>query len=186
MDKFWWLTLGLLIGWIVHWIFNILFCKCKCTNENCSKHGTKKTNPTPYNNPTPRSDFKPSTPAPTALPVVTDAASETPAVSAAAPITAAVLPTLAAFLNKDGTDNLEIIEGIGPKIGELLNNAGIHRFHELASTPVATLEGILKEGGSHFQLANPGTWPEQAALIAKGDVAAFEQLIGELKGGVRT
>jgi len=120
---------------------------------------------------------------------VTDAASE-PVVAPvpAAPVSAAaaVLPTLAAFLNKDGTDNLQVIEGIGPKIGELLNAAGIHRFHELATTPVATLEGILKEGGSHFQLANPSTWPEQAALIAKGDVAAFEQLIGELKGGVRT
>jgi len=189
MDKFWWLTLGLLIGWIVHWIFNILFCKCKCTNENCSKHGTKKNTPTPYN-PTPRSDFKPNPPTtPTVLPVVTDAASE-PVVAPvpAAPVSAAaaVLPTLAAFLNKDGTDNLQVIEGIGPKIGELLNAAGIHRFHELATTPVATLEGILKEGGSHFQLANPSTWPEQAALIAKGDVAAFEQLIGELKGGVRT
>jgi predicted flap endonuclease-1-like 5' DNA nuclease len=186
MDKFWWLTLGLLIGWIVHWIFNILFCKCKCTNENCSKHGTKKTLPTPYNDPA-RSNLRPNSPPPaTVLPPVTDAAtSTTTSVSDVTPV-AAVLPTLAAFLTKDGQDNLQVIEGIGPKISELLNNAGIHRFHELATTPVATLEGILKEGGSHFQLANPGTWPEQAALIAKGDIAEFERLIGELKGGVRT
>ncbi len=194
MDKFWWLTLGLLIGWVVHWIFNLLFCKCKCTNENCSKHGTKKINPTPYKHTPARPDLsKPNTPPVDApLPRVTDAVIP-PVAPAVAPVpladvppAVAALPTLAAYLTKDGKDNLQVIEGIGPKIGELLNAAGIHRFHELATTPVPTLETILREGGSSFQLANPGTWPEQAALIAKGDADGFERLIGELKGGVRT
>lgn len=155
MDKFWWLVLGLLIGWVAHWIFNLLFCKCKCTNENCSKHG----NPAQSNNYIPTGTSSTLT-------------------GAAAGVTS--------FKTKDGQDDLQVIEGIGPKISVLLNDAGIHRFSELASTPIATLENILKEAGPHFHLANPSTWPEQAALIAKGDITGFERLVAELKGGVRT
>jgi large subunit ribosomal protein L21 len=82
-------------------------------------------------------------------------------------------------------DDLVLIEGIGPKINELMIKGGITMFAQLAATPVEKLKEILKSGGSRFASHDPGTWPEQAALAAKGDWAAFKTLTDELDAGVR-
>ena len=84
-----------------------------------------------------------------------------------------------------GADDLQKIEGIGPKVANLLHAAGINTFAQLASTPVAKLKEILHNAGSHFAMMDPGTWPEQSALAAKGDWAALDKLEDELKGGRR-
>lgn len=85
---------------------------------------------------------------------------------------------------RGGKDDLTIIEGIGPKIAELFLNAGIDSFAKLAKAPVADLQKILTAAGSRYALANPGTWPQQAALAVKGDWAALRKLMEELVGGV--
>ena len=82
-------------------------------------------------------------------------------------------------------DDLVKIEGVGPKINELLLAAGITTFKKLADTPVSALKKLLAEAGSRFKAWDPTTWPEQAALAAKGDWEAFEKLTAELKGGRR-
>ena len=86
---------------------------------------------------------------------------------------------------RDGSDDLELIEGIGPKIAELLKAAGIDTFDALAKAPVDKVQEVLEAGGSKFNLAKPATWAEQAALAASGDWAAFDKLTEELVGGVR-
>ena len=86
---------------------------------------------------------------------------------------------------RDGSDDLELIEGIGPKIAELLKGAGIDTFDALAKAPVEKVQEVLEAGGSKFNLAKPATWAEQAALAASGDWAAFDKLTEELVGGVR-
>ena len=86
---------------------------------------------------------------------------------------------------RDGSDDLELIEGIGPKIAELLKGAGINTFDALAKAPVETVQAVLEAGGSKFNLAKPASWAEQAALAASGDWAAFDKLTEELVGGVR-
>ncbi len=86
---------------------------------------------------------------------------------------------------RDGSDDLELIEGIGPKIAELLKAAGIDTFDALAKAPVETVQAVLEAGGSKFNLAKPASWAEQAALAASGDWAAFDKLTEELVGGVR-
>ena len=86
---------------------------------------------------------------------------------------------------RDGSDDLELIEGIGPKIAELLKAAGIDTFDALAKAPVEKVQEVLEAGGSKFNLAKPATWAEQAALAASGDWAAFDKLTEELVGGVR-
>ncbi|MCA9938707.1 MAG: hypothetical protein KC418_08695 [Anaerolineales bacterium] len=80
-------------------------------------------------------------------------------------------------------DNLTKIEGVGPKIAGLLNQAGIMTFAQLAQAEVGHLQGILAEGGPRFQLADPGSWPEQATLAAAGDWEALRRLQDNLKGG---
>jgi len=86
---------------------------------------------------------------------------------------------------RDGSDDLELIEGIGPKIAGLLKDAGIGSFEALAKAEPAKLTEVLQAAGSKFNMAKPETWPEQAALAAKGDWAGFDKLTQELVGGVR-
>lgn len=63
----------------------------------------------------------------------------------------------------------KVVEGIGPKIAELLNEADIWTFQDLAFTPVTRLREILDAGGSRFQIHNPETWPRQSALASVGN-----------------
>ena len=80
-------------------------------------------------------------------------------------------------------DDLKKIEGIGPKIAELLNAAGISTFAELAKAKLATLQGVLDAAGSRYKMHDPGTWAKQAKLAADGNwekLAAWQE---ELKGG---
>ncbi len=70
-------------------------------------------------------------------------------------------------------DDLTKIEGIGPKIAELLRNDGIITFEKLSETSEETLKGILAKAGKRFQVHNPTTWAAQAKMAAKGDWVAL-------------
>lgn len=78
-------------------------------------------------------------------------------------------------------EDLTKIEGIGPKINQVLQDNGIHTFAQLAATGVADLEAILSR--ANLRLANPATWPEQARLAAEGRWDEFAQLTSRLRGG---
>jgi predicted flap endonuclease-1-like 5' DNA nuclease len=78
-------------------------------------------------------------------------------------------------------DDLTHIEGIGPKINSLLQEAGISSFTQLAGTDVSKLDEILDKAG--ITLADPKTWPEQAELAAGDQWEELEKLQGELSGG---
>ena len=78
-------------------------------------------------------------------------------------------------------DDLEIIEGIGPKIASLLNQAGVTSFAQLAAMEPARISEILH--GANLRLADPTSWPEQARLAANGDKAGLQALQDRLKGG---
>jgi predicted flap endonuclease-1-like 5' DNA nuclease len=80
-------------------------------------------------------------------------------------------------------DDLKRIEGIGPKIASLLQNAGIATFAQLSATSVEQLREILD--AVNLRIADPSTWPEQAALAAAGDREGLVSLQSELKGGRR-
>jgi len=80
-------------------------------------------------------------------------------------------------------DDLTRIEGIGPKIQELLYAAKIYTFVQLSKTDVARLKGILDDAGERFQMHEPKTWPEQADLAAKGKWAELAALQELLRGG---
>ncbi|MGD8624259.1 MAG: helix-hairpin-helix domain-containing protein [Anaerolineae bacterium] len=83
-------------------------------------------------------------------------------------------------------DDLKVIEGIGPKIASVLQNAGIQTFAALAALDPQRIEEILAaESANLLRLANPATWPEQAGLAAEGRWQELEKLQDELKGGRR-
>ena len=81
-------------------------------------------------------------------------------------------------------DDLKKIEGVGPKIAEIFNAAGINTYAELAATSVDKLSEILAEAGSRYASKNPGTWPEQAKLAAEGNWEVLKDLQEKLKGGL--
>ena len=80
-------------------------------------------------------------------------------------------------------DDLTIVEGIGPKIAELLNAAGITTFAQLADADDATVQQVLTDAGSQFTLHNAATWNEQAALARDGKMDELNELKDRLKGG---
>ncbi len=82
--------------------------------------------------------------------------------------------------------DLQLVEGIGPKIAALLIENNVNDLGQLAVTPVERLREILAGAGRRFRLADPGTWPRQAQLAAAGEWAALTQLQTELKAGRET
>ncbi len=90
-------------------------------------------------------------------------------------------PTAAAAAS--AKDDLKKVEGIGPKIEGLLNADGIMTFSQLASASTERLQKILDDAGPRYRIADPGTWPEQAALARDGKWDELETLQDNLKGG---
>lgn len=64
-------------------------------------------------------------------------------------------------------DDLKKLEGIGPRIEKLLNDAGIKSYAKLATMDRNHLKELLEQGGSEFSMNEPKSWPYQAELAAK-------------------
>lgn len=111
-------------------------------------------------------------------PIEEKAAAPVPAVPVVAPEPAAPVeePAPAPVV-----DDLEIIEGIGPKIAAVLKAAGVTSFAQLAGMAPEAIGEMLKAGG--IRLADPGSWPEQARLAAAGDQQGLEELQKRLTAG---
>jgi len=80
-------------------------------------------------------------------------------------------------------DDLKLIEGVGPKIADLLINAGIVTFADLAATSAEKVTDILSAAGSNFATHNPTTWSEQAILARDGKWDELKELQDRLNGG---
>lgn len=78
-------------------------------------------------------------------------------------------------------DNLEIIEGIGPKISQILKTAGVTTFKELSIMDPTEIKKILV--ASNLRVNDPTTWPEQARLAELGDMQALIEFQNRLRGG---
>lgn len=77
--------------------------------------------------------------------------------------------TLSHFME---VDNLEKIIGIGPKVADVLNAAGIKTFADLAESSVDKIMEILSAADSPISNTNmmsPAEWIEQAKLLADSD-----------------
>lgn len=71
------------------------------------------------------------------------------------------------------TDDLQVINGIGPVIEGLLNGIGISTWSDLAAADVDALSSMLADAGSRFARHDPSTWPLQARLLERGEWDAF-------------
>ena len=80
-------------------------------------------------------------------------------------------------------DNLKKIEGIGPKIEEILKAGGITTFSILSTSKYDDLKALLNEAGSRYKMHDPKTWPQQAELADKGAWSELSDLQDHLLGG---
>jgi hypothetical protein len=80
-------------------------------------------------------------------------------------------------------DDLKIVEGIGPKIAELLNAAGINSWKALSETAPERIREVLDAAGPQFNIHEPATWPEQARLANAADWDALKKMQEALDGG---
>ncbi|SHL46161.1 hypothetical protein [Flavobacterium chilense] len=80
-------------------------------------------------------------------------------------------------------NDLKIVEGIGPKIEALFNEAGITTWHQLSETSTEKLQSILDAGGENYAIHNPSTWARQALLAYEGKWQELKDWQDSLIGG---
>lgn len=108
------------------------------------------------------------------------------AAATAAPVAAALTtPAAPKLVLPKGwkMNDLKLVEGIGPKIEELLHAADIKTWAGLAASTADQLKEILDAAGERFRIHDPGTWPTQAGLLANGEWDKFKEYTEFLKGG---
>ena len=96
-------------------------------------------------------------------------------------------PTAEAPAKKSGkaikADDLKIVEGVGPKIEQLLKEGGITTLAIMGETDAEKIREILHAAGARYQMHDPTTWPAQAKIAASGDWDALKELQDRLQGG---
>lgn len=80
-------------------------------------------------------------------------------------------------------DDLTRIEGVGPKVQDILKDAGILTFRDIATTPLYKIKEHLQNAGPHYNMVDSSTWTEQALLAAEGRWDELEVRQEELIGG---
>lgn len=177
-----WLILGILIGWLLSYLFSK-----RSVKTPISKPTKTETPPTSkLANITNSETITPTaTPATlTATPVAKTKLATPPAPKSVANEIDITAAKAAGFSLKNAHD-LTIIEGIGPKINDLLIENGIKTFAALAEKTVPQLRATLDKGGARFRIANPATWAKQAELASVNKWNDLKKLQGELSGGVK-
>lgn len=80
-------------------------------------------------------------------------------------------------------DDLTRLEGIGPKVAQVLASIGITTFKALAEADYDQVKQALVDAGWPYM--DPAGWIEQAKLAAEGRWEELARLQEELKGGRR-
>ncbi|NJM51823.1 MAG: hypothetical protein HC843_13940 [Sphingomonadales bacterium] len=77
-------------------------------------------------------------------------------------------------------DNLELLKGVGPKLNALLKSLGVTSFEQVANWTAADIRDVDSKLGNFAGRIGRDNWVDQAKLLAKGDVTAFEKKYGSL------
>jgi len=83
--------------------------------------------------------------------------------------------------------NLQVVDGIGPKIETILKENGIKDLKKLANTKPEEIRYILDKEGDRFSFHNPSSWPNQARIyLEKGpeELEEYQEFLRLKKVGV--
>ncbi|MCC6615410.1 MAG: hypothetical protein IT320_18195 [Anaerolineae bacterium] len=79
-------------------------------------------------------------------------------------------------------DELEVLEGVGPKFAAALRAAGIDTFTKLANSTESELRAAIESAGMSFAPSIP-TWARQAQYLVNGDWEGFQEYVRRLTAG---
>ena len=87
------------------------------------------------------------------------------------------------FGEKIVENDLKIVEGIGPKIEELFQEAGIKTWKDLSEASVEKCQTILDGAGPSFKAHNPTSWPLQSEMAYTGKWDELKKWQDDMLGG---
>ncbi|NND93394.1 MAG: hypothetical protein HKN45_00910 [Flavobacteriales bacterium] len=90
---------------------------------------------------------------------------------------------IAAIERPTNPDDLKKIEGIGPKIEEIMNNGGVWTYASMAEASAGHLNDLILAVWPNNKVHDAGTWPQQAAMARDGKWDELKSLQDQLKGG---
>jgi predicted flap endonuclease-1-like 5' DNA nuclease len=94
-----------------------------------------------------------------------------------------VMPVVSRPVVNSTPDDLTVVEGIGPKINDILHEAGIRTYDDLASSTSARIQAVLDKQGPRYQMHNPASWPAQSALARDAKWDELESMKEKLTSG---
>nr|WP_262921312.1 helix-hairpin-helix domain-containing protein [Maribellus maritimus] len=59
------------------------------------------------------------------------------------------------------------LEGVGPKLAEILAEGGFTNYASIASASVEDIQKVLEAAGSRYASKDPAPWIEQAKELVK-------------------
>ena len=80
-------------------------------------------------------------------------------------------------------DDLTRIKGIGPKLSARLRELGVYHFAQIAGWTPEQLALVDSQLGNFQGRPERDQWQSQAALLAAGDIKAYERVHGKLGSG---
>lgn len=179
----WWLLLGLLLGWLLNWLLQKFMGKDSSGGGSSSGTNTYNTSSQASNA---YSGGSVSGAAGAALAGAAAAGANTGTDTAKSVMSGGANLALAAAVGVKlkSANDLEVIEGIGPKIAGLFNENGVTTFAQVSGMSMPAMNAILEKGGSRFKLANPSTWAAQARLCHENRWSELLALQDSLSAGV--
>jgi predicted flap endonuclease-1-like 5' DNA nuclease len=90
----------------------------------------------------------------------------------------AAMPNIAAAVGDP--DDLLKIKGIGPKLSALCHSLGVTRFDQIAQWSAAEIAEVDRHLGTFRGRIERDGWVEQASLLARGEISAFEAKFGKI------
>jgi predicted flap endonuclease-1-like 5' DNA nuclease len=138
--------LGILVGWVIEWIFVRLFVPNPKKKVEAALQASRKEN----------ANLQQQN---RELQAALDA-------TKVAPPIAAIVPPEPSSAEKD---DLTKLSGIGPKLAEAMNNAGIKHYTQLAELSVETVAERLASSGIRYSKASAESWAKQANLASEQD-----------------
>lgn len=187
----WWLLpflLGLLLGWLIWGSYRRKWESCQKENAdlrrriadletqlaNCKKRGTALDNDIHLLKAEIRELKASSANEASIVPIATVPKSKTATSSSKSESSVyAVLQS----------DQLQVVEGIGPKMESVLKDNDIKTWGDLSSSSPEGLRKILDSYGSKYKIIDPATWPEQAGMANEGDWEGLIARQKQLSGG---
>lgn len=89
----------------------------------------------------------------------------------------------AAFGKTIQYDDLKLVEGIGPKIEEILKKNGIYTWRDLSQAEAGKIREFLLNEDPRYRIQDPESWPHQARLADEGEWQKLKALQDALNAG---